>query len=174
MKKLFSFFYKKNSCSKDFYIYRPNPEPLDLQPSDKLMFHSACGSHAAVINSGITSHRPNAADDFNFGVVLTNRFLKSNEVFEVRLDKMVSKWAGSIEIGVTTHSPTDLGNASTKMHNVLCLRIFHVFQCRFSEYNDKYKIWNLDDDWKRSYAQWDHHNRRLWSKFRQTKGNLNF
>jgi neuralized-like protein 4 len=45
-------------------------------------------------------------DDFNNGVVLTNRPLKSNELFEVRLDKMVTKWAGSIEIGVTTHSPT--------------------------------------------------------------------
>ena len=26
-------------------------------------------------------------------------FLRANEVFEVRLDKMVAKWAGSIEIG---------------------------------------------------------------------------
>ena len=28
------------------------------------------------------------------------RPLKANEIFEVRLDKMVSKWAGSIEIGM--------------------------------------------------------------------------
>lgn len=26
----------------------------------------------------------------------------------MKLDKIVSKWAGSIEIGVTTHSPTEL------------------------------------------------------------------
>lgn len=56
-------------------------------------------------------------DDFNNGVVLTNRPLKSNELFEVRLDKMVTKWAGSIEIGVTTHSPTELEYPST-MTNV--------------------------------------------------------
>ena len=37
------------------------------------------------------------------------RPLKPNEMFEVRLDKMVAKWAGSIEIGVTTHAPSDLG-----------------------------------------------------------------
>lgn len=58
-----------------------------------------CGSHAAVMNGGRTAHRPNANCDFNFGVVLTNRPLKPNETFEVRLDKMVTKWAGSIEIG---------------------------------------------------------------------------
>ena len=78
-----------------------------------MLFHAACGSHAALINSGTTAHRPNAADDFNFGVVLTNRPLKVNEVFEVRLDKMVAKWAGSIEIGVTTHAPSDLEFPST-------------------------------------------------------------
>lgn len=49
-----------------------------------------------------------AIDDFNNGVVLTSRPLKANELFEVRLDKIVTKWAGSIEIGVTTHSPTEL------------------------------------------------------------------
>lgn len=68
-------------------------------PTNRLLFHPNCGSHAAVLNSGLTAHRPNAADDFNFGVVLTNRPLKVKEVFEVRLDKMVTKWAGSIEIG---------------------------------------------------------------------------
>ena len=66
----------------------------------RLLFHPNCGSHAAVINGGLTAHRPNAADDFNFGVVLTSRPLKTNEIFEVRLDKMVTKWAGSIEIGI--------------------------------------------------------------------------
>lgn len=49
-----------------------------------------------------------AMDDFNNGVVLTMRPLRPNELFEVRLDKIVTKWAGSIEIGVTTHSPTEL------------------------------------------------------------------
>lgn len=49
-----------------------------------------------------------ATDDFNNGVVLTKRPLRMNEFFQVRLENLVSKWAGSIEIGVTTHSPTEL------------------------------------------------------------------
>ncbi|KAF5281234.1 hypothetical protein FQA39_LY05120 [Lamprigera yunnana] len=75
---------------------------------DRLTFHTNCGAHAQVINNGRTALRPNAADDFNNGVVLTSRPLKLGEVFEVRLERVVTKWAGSIEIGVTTHSPTDL------------------------------------------------------------------
>jgi neuralized-like protein 4 len=91
----------------------------------RLLFHPNCGSHAAVINNGFSAHRPNAADDFNFGVVLTNRPLKPNEVFEVRLDKMVTKWTGSIEIGVTTHSPNSLEFPST-MTNVSLMHIYLV------------------------------------------------
>lgn len=49
-----------------------------------------------------------ASDDFNNGVVLTRRPLRSNEMFQVRLERVVTKWAGSIEIGVTTHNPTEL------------------------------------------------------------------
>lgn len=52
-------------------------------------------------------------DDFNNGVVLTNRPVQPNEMFEVRLDMMVDKWAGSIEIGVTTHTPNELDFPST-------------------------------------------------------------
>lgn len=56
---------------------------------------------------------PSATDDFNHGVVLSSRPLRSNEVFQVRIDKMVDKWAGSIEIGVTTHNPAYLQLPST-------------------------------------------------------------
>lgn len=52
--------------------------------------------------------RHSASEDFNNGVVLTRRPLRANELFQVRLESVVSKWAGSIEIGVTTHSPTEL------------------------------------------------------------------
>lgn len=36
-----------------------------------------------------------ARDDFNHGVVLTNRKLKPNELFEVVLDRVIPKWAGN-------------------------------------------------------------------------------
>ncbi|KAK7486086.1 hypothetical protein BaRGS_00022695 [Batillaria attramentaria] len=80
---------------------------------EKLTFHPRCGAHAAVINNQRTAHRPNAINDFNNGVVLTSRPLRPGEMFEVRLDSMVNKWAGSIEIGVTLHQPQELDYPST-------------------------------------------------------------
>ncbi|XP_038107546.1 neuralized-like protein 4 [Culex quinquefasciatus] len=85
----------------------PSPE-IDLSQSDRLLFHPMCGSHASVTHSGRTALRPNASDDFNNGVVLTRRHLRPNEMFQVRLERVVTKWAGSIEMGVTTHSPQEL------------------------------------------------------------------
>lgn len=73
--------------------------------------------HAAVVSGGTTAHRPNAQSDFNHGVVLTSRPLKPNELFEVVLDRVVTKWAGSIEIGVTTLRPEELDYPAT-MTNV--------------------------------------------------------
>lgn len=75
---------------------------------DRLSFHQVCGSNAQVTHSLRTCLRPNAAEDFNNGVVLTKKPLKVNEVFQVRLERIEKKWAGSIEIGVTTHSPLEL------------------------------------------------------------------
>lgn len=76
--------------------------------NDRLTFHAVCGSHASVTHSGRTALRPNASDDFNNGVVLTRRPLRANEMFQVRLERVVTKWAGSIEVGVTTHAPAEL------------------------------------------------------------------
>lgn len=81
--------------------------------TDKLTFHTKCGAHAAVINNGRTAHRPNALEDFNNAVILTSRPLKKGEMFEVVIERLVVKWAGSIEIGVTTHSPNELEFPST-------------------------------------------------------------
>ncbi|XP_031460216.1 neuralized-like protein 4 [Phasianus colchicus] len=82
-------------------------------PVPRLQFHPNCGQKAAVVNEGRTALRPHATDDFNHGVVLSARALRDNELFQVRIDKMVDKWAGSIEIGVTTHSPAHLQLPST-------------------------------------------------------------
>uniref|UniRef100_A0A8C5F042 Neuralized-like protein 4 n=1 Tax=Gouania willdenowi TaxID=441366 RepID=A0A8C5F042_GOUWI len=97
-------------------VGRPRPA-LSLTPDsegpDRLLFHHNCGQKAAIISDGRTALRPHATDDFNHGVVLSSRPLRSNEVFQVRIDKMVDKWAGSIEIGVTTHNPAYLQLPST-------------------------------------------------------------
>jgi neuralized-like protein 4 len=34
--------------------------------------------------------------------------LKSLCVFQIRIDRLVDKWSGSIEVGITTHNPTAL------------------------------------------------------------------
>ena len=92
----------------------PPAEPLSIVHSDyedrndRLCFHQICGSNAQVTHSLRTCLRPNAAEDFNNAVCLTKRPLKPNEIFQVRLERIEKKWAGSIEIGVTTHSALDL------------------------------------------------------------------
>ena len=67
-------------------IAQPQPQATTRQQQPQqpeLLFHTKCGEHAAVINGGRAAHRPNAIDDFNHGVVLTNRHLQPNEMFEV-------------------------------------------------------------------------------------------
>ena len=66
---------------------------------------------------------------------------------------MVTKWAGSIEIGVTTHAPSDLEFPST-MTNVS--DTYRLYQ-DISMLSYQGAVWDLDDDWERSYAQRDHH-----------------
>ena len=60
---------------------------------------------------------PRANEEFNNAVVLTSTHLNPNERLEVRVDIQVTKWAGSLEIGVTTHDPETLEFPST-MTNV--------------------------------------------------------
>ncbi|KAG8236592.1 hypothetical protein J437_LFUL016944 [Ladona fulva] len=47
-------------------------------------------------------------EEQHYGVAITNRPLKDNELFEVRLDRKTSKWNYGMTNGVTTHDPKDL------------------------------------------------------------------
>ncbi|XP_072029261.1 uncharacterized protein [Amphiura filiformis] len=73
--------------------------------SKRLLFHPKCGINAEVIYNGWAAHRLNPLEALSDAVVLSNRPLAEGEMFEIRIDRMVDQWAGSIEIGVTTHSP---------------------------------------------------------------------
>ncbi|KAH9628013.1 hypothetical protein HF086_017988 [Spodoptera exigua] len=87
------------------------PAPSRFRPridEESLLFHTLRDSNVIIINDGKTAHRPNAFKYFNNGIVMTNRTLKTNELFQVRLDLVIPKWAGSIEIGVTQHSSNDI------------------------------------------------------------------
>ena len=65
---------------------------------------------------GFNSFSPN--EDFNFSVALTSRPLAVNELLVVQIDEVIDKWAGSLEIGVTTHAPGSFSLPAT-MTNVM-------------------------------------------------------
>lgn len=44
---------------------------------------------------------------------MTQRALLPDELFEIRIDCLVDKWSGSIEMGITTHNPAALDFPST-------------------------------------------------------------
>ena len=54
------------------------------------------------------SFTDSALQHFNHGVVLTSQPLQVDELFEVRLDRKVPKWDGSLDIAATTVSPEDM------------------------------------------------------------------
>jgi len=60
-----------------------------------------------------SAKRLRAYDEFNNGVVMTNRNLFDDELFEIRIDKLVDKWSGSVEVGVTIHDPGAIPIPST-------------------------------------------------------------
>ena len=73
-----------------------------------LAFHSRCGSYVHITNDRRSASRHQACDEFNNGVVFSNRPLNGNELFEVVIVKKLKKWSGSLEIGVTGHKPETL------------------------------------------------------------------
>ncbi|XP_032236441.2 neuralized-like protein 4 isoform X1 [Nematostella vectensis] len=81
----------------------------DDSPDDApLLFSSRCGKSVRLMNGNYTAFRPRALEEFNNAVVLTNRPIKHGELFEVYVDRQLDKWAGSLEIGLTTHNPATL------------------------------------------------------------------
>jgi neuralized-like protein 4 len=51
--------------------------------NERLTFHERCGSLVKLSNSRRTAERRHPLDEFNNGVVMTNRPLKNDELFEV-------------------------------------------------------------------------------------------
>lgn len=71
-------------------------------------FHHLHGRNARISNCGLTASRPNALGEFNDAIVITNRPLRENELFEIVIERMVERWSGSIEVGLTLIKPEDL------------------------------------------------------------------
>ncbi len=72
-----------------------------LENTDELRFHHLHGRNARIGNNGITASRPNALGEFNDAIVISNRPLRDDEPFEIVIERMVERWSGSIEAGVT-------------------------------------------------------------------------
>lgn len=54
-----------------------------LTSNDALLFHEKCGTLIKLSNNNKTAERRRPLDEFNNGVVMTNRPLRDNEMFEV-------------------------------------------------------------------------------------------
>ena len=80
---------------------------------DRLRFHHRCGTMVKLSAGQRTGERRRPLDEFNNGVVMTQRPLMPDELFEIRIDSLVDKWSGSIEVGITTHNPQALDFPST-------------------------------------------------------------
>ena len=76
--------------------------------NNKIRFHERHGTLIKLLNNNRTAERKRPFDEFNNGVVMTHRPIKDNELFEIRLDRLVDRWSGSIEVGLTTYNPSAL------------------------------------------------------------------
>lgn len=57
-----------------------------MTTNDALLFHEKCGTLIKLSNNNKTAERRRPLDEFNNGVVMTNRPLRHNEMFEVITD----------------------------------------------------------------------------------------
>lgn len=58
-------------------------EDVPVNSNEKLTFHDKCGGLVKLSNTRRTAERRRPLDEFNNGVVMTNRPLKDDEMFEV-------------------------------------------------------------------------------------------
>ena len=63
--------------------YSDNQSLYGRLSTDRLRFHDKCGLLVKLSNSGRTAERRRPLDEFNNGVVMSNRALRENELFEV-------------------------------------------------------------------------------------------
>lgn len=61
-------------------------------------FHRKCGQLISLSSCGRTALRNYASQEFNHGLVMSNMPLQEDQLFEVRLDKKINSWSGSIEV----------------------------------------------------------------------------
>lgn len=73
-----------------------------------MRFHRTCGSLIEFSGNYCTAERKRAETDFNEGVVFSESKLRTNRIFQVRLDRKVGFWSGGVQLGVTIVDPGEL------------------------------------------------------------------
>lgn len=66
-----------------------------------MCFHRVHGRNARLSRNRLTASRATVYSEFNHAVLFSSRPLRECEMFELRIDKMVDCWIGSLEIGTT-------------------------------------------------------------------------
>lgn len=97
---LFSFYFSNVLYSLTLPEETPRP--------DRLRFHDRCGSLVKLSSGNRSAERRRPLDEFNNGVVMTQRPLKDSELFEIRIDRLVDKWSGSIEVRSYYHNFSEI------------------------------------------------------------------
>ncbi|GCB77916.1 hypothetical protein scyTo_0020623, partial [Scyliorhinus torazame] len=98
-----------NATEKSFPIHSPVPGIAHR-------FHSNCGKNVALQNDGCRAVRIHG---FSHGVVLSLKELRSDEVFEVKIDEIDEQWSGSLHMGLTTLQPLDVSCTSSGLPSSL-------------------------------------------------------
>lgn len=78
-------------------LFESNSE--DNMTSERVTFHQVCGRNAKVGSNGLEAWRPLSSEEYNGATVFTNRPLRPDEWFEVKIKSTVDLWSGSIQMG---------------------------------------------------------------------------
>ena len=74
-------------------------------PRGRYSFHPHAGPLAQITNEGLTATRKNPLSDFCNAALIGAQPLEDGKMLEVRIEKIVDKWSGSIMLGYTTFRP---------------------------------------------------------------------
>lgn len=73
--------------------------------SEMRFLRSRHGVNVVVGADGSNAVRLEAEDEFNNAVVMSDRVLKRDELIQLKVDRIITRWSGSLEIGLTTTEP---------------------------------------------------------------------
>ena len=77
------------------------PAPLPLVSRDNnLCFSHIHGTNAVISGDNKKVVRQSPDSEFTEGSVFSNRPLHRNELFEIKIDKLIDQWSGSLQLGM--------------------------------------------------------------------------